>query len=333
MPAAGELTVGGRDCSEALDLSKGRGKKFHTLGEIYDFVIQLVSDSSLLKQLDPELGFDPLAIEPHRWWFRGTRGDHDLDAKLFRINCRDAAYAPEVTDHRRLEQRIQHEYSLMTRGRFLGLSVDPWDRLFEMQHYGLPTRLLDWSFSLGQALWFALSERPERANAPKPGMSSNGNNRDDDAPILWILNPRLLAKASLGDPHLDDFPYLERYGNPDEVPWIKSSKGEPGSLLKFLSKHDSNGHFPVLASWTNPRMTAQMGCFTLQSGDEQKSPSLDQYAMSRKEKFLLKVRLDVDREQLEAAYRALGMIGINRYMVYPEIHETCAWLKELRFPR
>ncbi|MCB5383968.1 FRG domain-containing protein [Blautia glucerasea] len=56
----------------------------------------------------------------------------------------------------------------------------PYDRaswLTMMQHYGLPTRLLDWSESPLVALYFALSEK-----------------KDDIDAAVWIMNPMKLNK-------------------------------------------------------------------------------------------------------------------------------------------
>jgi hypothetical protein len=167
--------------------------------------------------------------------------------------------------------------------------------------------------------------------------------QEPDRPVIWILNPRLLAKASLGAAGLDDFGYLERHGSsgqisawkPAAVPPDSSDRelfGQPGWILDYLSSHPSQGHFPVLASWTNPRMAAQMGCFTLQSGlGDSKPPSLDQYAMNtQSHRFLLKVCFEPDPHLLKKAYQALSLVGVNRYTLFPEVHETCAWIKELR---
>jgi hypothetical protein len=140
----------------ALDLTPSGGWKCQTLGELLEFVTKLVADDEVLSKLDDSGGKYP-EIEPHRWRFRGSRSDrHRLDAGLFRTTLSEVRYPAPTVSYRRLEQRIRHEYTQMSRGRFPGLSENVWDSLFEMQHYGLPTRLLDWSFSLGQALWFAL---------------------------------------------------------------------------------------------------------------------------------------------------------------------------------
>jgi hypothetical protein len=350
-----KLELAANEFDEALNLGDKGGKTCRTLGEVVEFVTKLVVDDRILPKLDPKgpyLTEKYPEIEPHRWWFRGAQSDcYELNAGLFRTRLPDVYYPTPTAHYGRLEQRIGHEYSLMTRGRFPGLSTDPWDRLFEIQHYGLPTRLLDWSFSLGQALWFALQPRDENFKqavkeykARRLATSNNAPSAKDDPdrtddcgrPVIWILNPRLLASTSLGAPSLDDFAYLERHGSNEEIrAWMPElhcpEVRRPGWILEYLSRHPSGGHFPVLASWTNPRMAAQMGCFTLQSGvGEAKPRSLDHYAETTETKFLLKVCFDPDPDLLHKAYKALSMIGVNKYTLFPEMHETCAWIKELR---
>ena len=38
-----------------------------------------------------------------------------------------------------------------------------WETVFDMQHYGVPTRLLDWTETLGVAVFFALGTQPSEA--------------------------------------------------------------------------------------------------------------------------------------------------------------------------
>jgi FRG domain len=65
-----------------------------------------------------------------------------------------------------------------------GLSFDDWDYLFAMRHHGVPTRLLDWTESLGVALYFAV--KSDTGTATK-------------RPCIWVLNPYSLnQKAGWG---------------------------------------------------------------------------------------------------------------------------------------
>jgi FRG domain len=61
---------------------------------------------------------------------------------------------------------------------------EPSHRLFLMQHFGLPTRLLDWSMGVLTALYFAVNEDKEG----KPAS-------------VWALHPIKLNRRQTADPH------------------------------------------------------------------------------------------------------------------------------------
>jgi hypothetical protein len=118
-------------------------------------------------------------------YFRGhTSRTHQLLPSLFRACADEVATAKEsgaeVTKKiRKLESDLFYEFA--GRARELdGLGITDWDVLFWMQHYGTPTRLLDWTEVLGVAVYFAQL-----------------NVRDDatDVPCVWVLNPYAMNEA------------------------------------------------------------------------------------------------------------------------------------------
>lgn len=82
---------------------------------------------------------------PATVWYRGhSKPDYVLKPSLFRS-----------ADGHTKEQIAFHEFSRVATRLFTKRTND-WEVLFDMQHYGVPTRLLDWSEALGVAVAFAL---------------------------------------------------------------------------------------------------------------------------------------------------------------------------------
>lgn len=113
------------------------------------------------------------------------------------------------------------------------MSTDSWDRLFLMQHYRAPTRLLDWSESLDVALFFCVSF-------------------EKSSPVdraLWVLNPFRLNFNSVRQNIIFDKSDPIHYEYYEE---IRKNEKVPHELP-----------IAVQPPWTNPRIIAQRSCFTI----------------------------------------------------------------------
>ena len=121
----------------------------------------------------------PDDTEPFGPWFRGHQQVHwPLRPKL----CRDYGSYAEVSKHA-TEDELREEFII----RAPALSEVPliatgeWDWYFLMQHFGAPTRLLDWTEGALIALYFAVRDNPGFYDA-----------------AVWVLDPHVVNKRAIG---------------------------------------------------------------------------------------------------------------------------------------
>lgn len=101
--------------------------------------------------------------------FRGQTGDLPLIPKIGRLK----PLGNLLTIERLLLQEFKRTNPLLIEAH---RPYDDWDYLTLGQHFGLPTRLLDWSHNALTALWFATNE-------------NHLYNRPAGYSIVWVLMP------------------------------------------------------------------------------------------------------------------------------------------------
>ena len=155
-------------------------------------------------------------------------------------------------------------------GKIYGCS---WEALAEMQHYHVPTRLLDWTESLAVALYFALENYFIKLDALwnldagiiVTGVSGKRGNNQVNAnsggelefkipeglpkPCIWILNPYHLSRKARGEDSILD-PTIDKRDDYFE---------------SFFVNHNWRYKFPIpiYSPWRNPRIASQSGMFTV----------------------------------------------------------------------
>lgn len=171
-------------------------------------------------------------------WFRGESLEHEyIIPKIYR-----GANDEKVENLLIKERMYLYEFRRRARSIVPNIDVDDiWSWYFLIQHYGGPTRLLDWTNDATVALFFALD-----------------TNRDskENAVVITIL-PTTLTEYAYKDIDMN----MDAYAHvlyPRDYPtnkWIGNIASETSDI--------PNSPIAILPSYLEPRITAQSSCFTL----------------------------------------------------------------------
>jgi hypothetical protein len=215
-----------------------------------------------VKKAETELG------NPKEIWYRGqSNKDWLLTPSLLR-----------ESDWQLKEKQLFIEFK-KTASRLFEKRTSDWEILFDMQHYWIPTRLLDWTTVMGVAIAFILH---------------NEYSTPEDS-SLFILNPEALNRLSgrnevINIPEDKGFDYQKVYWDNNPVRIDKPLAIRPGMITD--------------------RLQAQKGTFTVHGTLESGFETIG-------DEFIRKVILP-SSAKVEAK-NFLKWANLDEYTIYPDI--------------
>lgn len=229
---------------------------------------------------------DSIIATGKRYWFRGQANVNWL-------------LTPSALRHKELEKRnkaldLIREFKRYSGNKLGNQAPQPREKLKWIQiaqHYGIPTRLLDWTEINTVALYFSCCDQPDRDGA------------------VFMLNPVDLNREA--------DPKRARILDPDDEDIINS-------YLDLDGKQDSKGRKTIAISpiWNSDRIQQQQGMFTVQGSqdfsltndpDDPKVPSL--------------VCLRIKKHKKQSILRELDRAGWHEMSIFPDLEHMCQYLR------
>lgn len=226
-------------------------------------------------------------------WYRGiNRGNHALLPGLMRAG----RPAKDVFDR---------EKRLLIRFRQRGLPYWPsgypqtdWEHLFAMQHFGLPTRLLDWSENLFVAAHFALHPH-------------DLDDADEQRPVVWCVDPVAWNRST---------PLLSEYG--DSVHVLTTADDDLEAYRPETNIRRAKSPVMMFGTHNSGRIVAQRGTFMVWGEDPR---PMEDFAGEVEATVW---RLEVRGERVALA-RDLNALGFGETMVFPDLSALATELNRI----
>lgn len=221
-------------------------------------------------------------------WFRG----HE-DAVY---ELRPGIYRYKIADEGELRAEFRRRSSPML---FETRPSDDWEWYFLMQHYGLPTRLLDWSDGALLGLYFAVRSSKSDRNA-----------------AVWVLDPWWLNKRVIGKSEI-----------------MQTWESAVQEYLPRVFDKAGKRRVPLLPLAIEPahlwrRISAQRSCFTIHGKQQD---GLTEVAEEKGRGHIVKIV--IPRNRVVRIKRELATCGITETTVFPDLEGlsrelTSSWARK-----
>lgn len=225
--------------------------------------------------------WDAVSTTTHPW-FRGQQvASWDLKPGLYRgsINCK-------------YEREILRDFKLRSPQYLETRPQNDLEWLFVMQHYGMPTRLLDWTESYLYALYFAVVNYQGRGDA-----------------CVWVLDPWALNEEAIG---MASVPISEQ----DELRPYYLRPDNHG----FARVIDARIPVAIRPSRATPRIEAQKGAFTIH-GSIKQGLNLQAAKLDALSDRLIKI--PIAGAKRKSILMALHRAGVTATKVFPDLEGLC----------
>lgn len=228
------------------------------------------------------------------------------------------------------EYRMYQELVIRCASSFLKCSSHL-DFLMEMQHYGLPTRLLDVTSNPLVALYFACEQNKNHGEVIVYNID-NQNIKYEKCDEVSILTALPMFEFSIQKQILRDVS-LEKYtSSPVYRELISEVKSERHALLKDITYEILATPQFVKPVRKNSRILRQEGAFLIWGldntyygeGNQQDSKD-DIFRYKEQEKKMVYYIPSNKKKEIIAC---LNKVGINKAFVYPEIDDVAAYIKD-----
>jgi hypothetical protein len=231
-------------------------------------------------------------------WFRGTS---DSNYKLAPTLMRDTT-GLSTDRHDGIEQNLFFEFQARS-SELRSRNLNDWEYLFHSRHHGIPTRLIDWTDTLGVAIYFALEEHQHSTTGGSGGLAVK--------PAIWVLNPYSLNEKTWDNRDI----ILPRYLGLDD----DKEYWDFGELLVGDGKWAWDGPVAVYPIQLGERVRAQRGWFTIHGNN--RKPLEEQFPRLLW-KIVLEPKCVVDGLQF------LEWAGFNKFSIYPDLDSLATLLRQ-----
>lgn len=254
-----------------------------------------------------------------RYYYRGEPEDYGVTGATPSIG-RNGRLKKETQIFREAERRLPDEFASCK---------STFEKLVMMQHYQIPTRIMDITTSALQAVFFVCY------NDPDYGMSDEKQGRQDgvvyvyEVPEKKILNYHSdrvsilanIAVCDCGDLDIRGIPADEKNGRKIfNYNWkikhlIHEIKAEKPYFTDWINKKDMESIFCVHPLLSNPRIRAQQGAFLIYGIDGDKF-HLAQWKDDPE--GMIRRKMIIPAKAKKNLLKELKMLGLTIDIVYPD---------------